>query len=419
MLRSMFSGVSGLRGHQTMMDVIGNNIANVNTVGFKASSVQFQDMMSQMINGASSPSGVAGGTNMAQIGLGVKIGAITSSFTQGASQLSGRSTDLSIEGDGFLVTKYQGQEMYTRAGSLSFDAEGKLVTANGAVVQGWPSDPSGVVNTNASVQSLRMPLGQSIDPVPTKKVTIGGNLDANAPATFPGTEVRSSITAYDQQGKEIDLTFGFKMTAANTWSLQPYSPSATGPVAMGTPITITFDPVTGKMTAPTTPPQITVPNTVGTFASPVTLDFGSLDAPDGLRQFAGSSTVAALGQDGAGTGTLQAFSIARNGVVNGTFSNGRSKAIGQIALATFANPAGLEKAGDSLYRTSANSGIANTGVPGSGGRGALIGGTLEMSNVDLAQEFTNLIVAQRGFQANSRVITTSDELLQDLVQLKR
>jgi flagellar hook protein FlgE len=425
MLRSMFSGVSGLRSHQTMMDVIGNNIANVNTVGYKSSSVIFQDMLSQVLSGAGVPTsgpGGLGGTNPSQVGLGVKIGGIATSFRQGASQLTGNSTDISIQGDGFFLARSDSQTLFTRAGALSFDALGRLVTQDGGVLQGWTADSAGAVNTNAGTADLNMPLGQAISPQVTSKVSIGGNLEATPPATFPGPEVMTTITVFDQLGKALDLTFGMKMTAANTWSMQPYTPdgsdAGTAPDPLGAAVTVTFDPATGKVLTPATSPTVTIPASFGTYAGPVTIDLGQASA-DGLRQFAGKSTVSALSQDGATSGSLQSFTIGADGTVTGVFSNGRNRVIGQIAMASFSNPSGLEKVGGSLYRPTPNSGLAQVGVPGSGGRGSVSGGTLEMSNVDLAQEFTSLIAAQRGFQANSRVITTADELLQELVNLKR
>lgn len=425
MLRSMFSGVSGLRSHQTMMDVIGNNIANVNTVGFKSSSVVFQDMLSQVLSGAGVPTsgpGGLGGTNPSQVGLGVKIGGIVTSFRQGASQLTGNSTDISIQGDGFLVARSGGQTMFTRAGALSFDALGRMVSPDGGVIQGWTADTAGKVNTNSGVGDLVMPLGQAISPQVTTLVGLGGNLDATVPTTLPGPEIVTTITVYDQLGKSLDLSFGMKMTAANSWSVQPYTPdgtdAGTAPDPLGAAFTLTFDAATGQVTAPTTPPTVTIPASFGTYSGPLTIDLGTTN-PDGLRQYAGKSTASALSQDGATTGSLQTFSIGNDGTVTGVFSNGRNRVIGQIAMAAFSNPSGLEKVGGSFYRPTPNSGLAQIGVPGSGGRGSISGGTLEMSNVDLAQEFTSLIAAQRGFQANSRVITTADELLQELVNLKR
>ncbi len=422
MLRSMFSGVTGLRSHQTMMDVIGNNIANVNTVGYKASTVMFQDLLSQAIQGAGVPTDAAdgpGGTNPAQVGLGVRIGAITNTFTQGASQLTGRATDLSIQGDGFLVVREQSQQLFTRAGSLSFDALGRLVTPSGAVLQGWPADSAGDINPNGAISDLSMPLGQSIAPNLTASLTLGGNLPADAPLN---TVLVNSITVYDVQGTAIDASFDFERTGANAWTVTATMPdTAGGPdITIGSS-TLTWDP-NGTPPAFNPPAALTLTPTAATGewnGATIAVNFGGANDPEALTQFAGASSVSALSQDGSALGVLQSFTIGPDGVVTGVFSNGRTRGIGQIAMAGFANPVGLEKVGDSLYRTSVNSGLAQVGVAGQGGRGTLAGSTLEMSNVDLAAEFTNLIVAQRGFQANSRVITASDELLNDLVNLKR
>jgi len=409
MLRSMFSGVSGLRSHQTMVDVIGNNIANVNTFGFKSSTVMFQDLLSQALTGAGVPTDGAGGTNPAQVGLGVKVAGVSTSFTQGASQLTGRSTDLSIQGDGFFVVRQGGEILYTRAGSLSFDAVGRLVSPDGAILQGWLADSSGAINTNAATTDLTMPLGQSLAPQATTSLKIGGNLDAATPLNQP---IVTAITLYDQLGTPMSVSGRFTRTADNTWDLEVDTDGDQTFEPVGT---LTFDGSTGALTSPN--PTFTM--LAGTFPGPVTIDFGAAGSPNALVQFAGPSSMAALSQDGFSLGALQSFTIGQDGVVTGVFSNGRNRPLGQIGMAGFTNPMGLEKAGGSLFRPTANSGLANTGVAGSAGRGTLLGSTLEMSNVDLAREFTNLIIAQRGFQANSRVITASDELLQDLVNLKR
>jgi flagellar hook protein FlgE len=397
----MFSGVSGLRSHQTMVDNIGNNIANVNTFGFKSSTVVFQDLLSQVLQGAGMPTGTAGGTNPAQIGLGVKVAGITTSFTQGAAQSTGRATDLSIQGDGFfMVAGSSGEQLFTRAGALSFDALGRLVTASGDIVQGWTATADGVVNTNAGVGSIVMPLGQQIRPVATTGISLGGNLDADA---ADGTEVTTTITVYDDAGSPYDVRLTFTRSGAS-WD-----------------ITADVTDAAGNVTNPAVGPSLTFTDGALTSANP-TLTIGAttitLDGA-GLVQFAGPSGAAALSQNGAALGTLQSFTIAGDGTINGVFSNGRTRPLGQIALANFTNPAGLEKAGDSTYRATVNSGNPAIGAPGTGGRGAILSSTLEMSNVDLAAEFTNLIIAQRGYQANSRVITSSDELLQELVNLKR
>lgn len=424
MLRSMFSGVSGLRSHQVMMDVIGNNIANVNTNGFKSGQVVFQDMLSQLLRGAGSPTALLGGTNPAQVGLGVKVGGITTNFTQGATQLTGRSTDLSIAGDGFFITRNATDTLYTRAGSLSFDSLGHLVTQDGGIIQGWMAD-SGVVNTNAAVTDFVLPINQALPPRATSAVVLGGNLPADltvAPFAPTPTVITSSITVYDTQGNAVPVTFQFTKTAADTWSVQALAKDGadvdTLPDPIGAPQNLVFNPTTGAITTPAAPFDLTVtaadllaagvPNT-----GPLTVSLA------GMTQYGNQKTVSAVSQDGYTMGSLQSFNIAQDGTVDGVFSNGLTRAIGRIALASFNNPGGLEKAGGSSFRATANSGLANVGDAGSAGRGLVAGGTLEMSNVDLAQEFTNLIVAQRGFQANSRVITASDELLQDLVNLKR
>ena len=406
MLRSMYSGVSGLRGHQTMMDVVGNNIANVNTTGFKASQTIFQDLLSQVLQGAGLPAG-AGGTNPAQVGLGVRLAGTSTSFSQGGLQNTGRSTDLSIQGDGFFTVRNGGEMVYTRAGAFSFDAAGNLVTPNGAIVQGWTADPTGVVNTNAAVGDIVLPIGQLNKPTPTDLVELGGNLPSDAE---DGATVQTSITIFDDQGTSVDITFLFTKQAApsNGWDIQAEAPQGTS-VGTGS---VVFDGAGQLSTS-----SLTVAGLPGSWTTSPTIEFGASGQP--LTGFAQVNTLGVLSQNGSPAGSLQSFSISPDGVVSGVFSNGRNQPLGKIALASFNNPSGLEKIGNSMYRPTVNSGQVQVGPAGGGGRGVLAGGTLEMSNVDLAQEFTNLIVAQRGFQANSRVVTTSDELLQELVNLKR
>jgi flagellar hook protein FlgE len=423
MLRSMFAAVTGLRSHQAFMDVVGNNIANVNTTGYKTSNVLFEDLLSQELNGAGAPNGtISGGTNPAQVGLGVRLTGVTTNFAQGATQLTGKSTDFAIQGDGFFVVHNGNGSAYTRNGSMSLDASGNLVTADGGFVQGWQADVNtGAVNTNASPGTVKIPVGQPINPVTTTSMKVGGNLPADATT---GTTVNAGINVYNSEGTAIPLRAEFTKianTAGNVnWEVRIYD--SANNVISG-PTAVTFN-LTGALTSSTvniTQAQLNnIAGSSGTWDSGgIDLDFGSSSDPDRLTGFAGNNTAAALSQDGSASGTIVGFSVSQQGLITGVFSNGRSQALGQLALAVFNNPAGLEKAGGSLYIQSANSGSPHLGVPGTGGRGTLSGGTLEMSNVDLAAEFTNLIVAQRGFQANSRVITTSDEILQDLVNLKR
>ncbi len=421
MLRSLFSAISGLQAHQTKMDVVGNNIANVNTTGYKTSSVLFEDLLSQQLSGAGAPTAATGGTNPAQVGLGVRLTGISINFAQGATQLTGRSTDFAIQGDGFFPIEQGGLTTYTRNGSFSLDGNGNLVTADGGFVLGWQADQQGVVSTNASVGHVKIPVGQIINPITTTSLKIGGNLPADA-AT--GTVVNAGINVYNSLGTSIPLRAEFTKIAnaagAVNWQVRTYD---SGGNLVSGPSAVTFD-LTGALTsAPPTVTQAqlnTIAGTSGTWAAGgITYDFGTAADPDRLSGAGGLNTAAALSQDGSGVGSVIGFSVSEQGLITGMFTNGRSQALGQIALATFANPNGLTKLGSSLYGETVNSGNAQIGVAGQGGRGTLSGGTLEMSNVDLAAEFTNLIVAERGFQANSRVITTSDEVLQDLVNLKR
>jgi flagellar hook protein FlgE len=531
MIRSMFSAISGLRNHQSMMDVVGNNISNVNTTGFKSSAVVFQDVLSQTLRGAGAANAELGGTNPAQVGLGSRVAAVTTNFTQGALQRTGRATDLAVQGDGFFVVEQAGQTLYTRAGSFSVDALGRLVSQEGALVTGWQADPTGALNTNAAARPLAIPVGDLIAPVMTSSVRLGGNLPADAAV---GDDVVSSVTVYDSQGAAVEVDFRFTKVAADQWGVRAAygasgtpvdlsgftsgtNPTATmgavadtsafdftapndasfsvdiggGPVAVslasnyvGTDMTalvtavqsavdatalngsvtvgddgnghLTFTrtgatgsgsqiSVTGANSTAATRLGITTTTAAGAdtimfgsngeltspygFTIPsgeipgvngaVTVGLGDAASPTRISQYGGLSTLTALDQDGSAPGSLQSFTVSQEGLIVGSYSNGRTRTIGQLALAVFSNPEGLEKVGGSNYRTTANSGLAQLGTAGLGGRGLLATGTLEMSNVDLAQEFTNLIVAQRGFQANSRVVTTSDELLSEVVNLKR
>lgn len=415
MLRSMFSAIAGLKAHQMKMDVTGNNIANVNTVGYKSSSTVFQDTLSQVVRAGGAAAENRGGTNPAQVGLGVKLAAIATNWTNGAAQSTGRSTDFMIEGDGFFVVRGTGgEQLYTRAGSLDFDSQGRLVTPDGSILQGWIADADGI-NPNGPIRDLTVPYGQIVNPRATSTAVISGNLNA---AAAPGSVVQTPTKMFDAQGVEQAITYTFTKApapATNTWTMQVQN-NGGAPLAMtdanGDPFLgeITFD-TDGVMTAPLG--GISFTPGAASWAGPVAVDMGT------ITQFAGSSEVTPEDQDGYALGTLQGFELSNDGTIVGTYSNGLITPMGQIAMAAFNNPSGLEKAGNSSFRVGQNSGEALIGAAGAGGRGVLSSGALEMSNVDLSEEFTSLIVAQRGFQANSRVITASDELLQDLVNLKR
>lgn len=407
MLRSLYSGISGLRSHQTMLDVTGNNIANVNTTAFKASAAQFQDTLSQLTQAAGGATDTAGGTNPAQVGLGVQVAGISTNFAQGSSQATGKATDLMISGDGFFVTSLGGETFYTRAGSFDFDSAGRLVTPDGAIVQGWGAN-NGVINDGGAVSNITLPGGAIVPAVASTTATFNGNLPSET--MVDGTLVRT-IDVFDDLGvsSQISLTFT-RTTTPDGWTVGKTNPAGGAPAEV-LQLTAKLD-VNGEPTGSfdRAPDTLAVTSATG---KTVTLSFAD------VKGFAEMATIAGKTDNGNEAGTLNSYTLGADGTLVGLFSNGQQQAIGRIALAAFVNPGGLEKAGSSAYRATFNSGAAELGTPGAAGLGSLTSGALEMSNVDLSQEFTNLIVAQRGFQANARIITTSDEVLQELTNLKR
>jgi flagellar hook protein FlgE len=405
-LRSLFSGITGLRQHQTLMDVVGNNIANVNTTGYKSSSVVFEDTLSQMMRAASAPNAGVGGVNPAQVGLGVQLGAISTNFAQGSAQNTGRATDLMIQGDGFFVLRNSNTEQYSRAGSFTFDTDGRLVNPEGMRVQGW-TGTGGVVNTNAAPADILLPAGTIIPPKASASVVVGGNIQPDA---NPATDILTlGQTVYDASGAGHPLTITLTGDGAGNYAVTVTDANDPGGTFSDPGATLAFDPTTGQLTTTPVTDDVVLPDGTTT----VSIDFSS------MTRFGGPKSANVKSADGYPAGSLQGFQISGDGSLTGVFSNGQKTLMAKVALAGFNNPMGLEKAGNSTYRSTTNSGNAQINVPGSGGVGTLLGGAVEMSNVDLAGEFTNLIIAQRGFQANSRVITTSDQMLQDLVDIKR
>ncbi|MEJ6950221.1 flagellar hook protein FlgE [Natronospora cellulosivora (SeqCode)] len=620
MLRSMYSGVSGLKAHQVKMDVIGNNISNVNTTGYKSSRVTFKEMLSQNIQGARAPQGDMGGLNPQQVGLGVGIGSIDVNHTQGNLQSTGVATDLAIEGNGFFVVNNGQANLYTRAGSLNLDTAGNLTNSvNGYKIQGWMAD-DGRINTDQSITDINIPIGQGMPAEATTRMVFAGNLDSR---TSNGVSRKSAIDVFDSLGNphtvNLDFTrnIGTNLRAENgdmKIKQETYDPrmenftidfvdedtdldvqlngtnitvnanfsgdevpslteirekinsilkdedytgtlsidiadlqvsdlagasfELTAPMVDGQEIRVfqdsnypdpKFDKMEVDFVHDTTvsSPRARYENGVltvtanweeqdtneiletvnnelsannfegklgwnldeldlinqtdpdvfdqlneqeirmtassrwdwhvsgisgaidGSISGNGTLSFDSngrvvggaeseivFDPVEGagatqrialsfddrqgsISQKASSYTIDGIYADGYESGDLDAFSIDSTGTIRGSYSNGINQNLGQIAIANFNNPTGLSKVGDTLFAASQNSGIAQIGAAGSGGRGDISGGALEMSNVDLADEFTEMITAQRGFQANSKAITSSDEMLQDLVNLKR
>lgn len=509
MMRSMYAGVSGLRNHQTRMDVIGNNIANVNTAGFKKSRVVFQDTLYQSIRGASRPDDNRGGTNPMAIGLGMTISSIDQIHTPAPAASTNKLTDMAVDGNGYFILKSGGQEFYTRNGAFEFDDWGRLVNAQGLNVLGymtkidpttgeWKLDTNGDPTDNIDISGFK-----TCDAQATKRANFSGNLNADLaipqvddgsggstdivpypgyPGTYdPGLDVKypgenddaviTSEVVYDSLGTPIRVYYRFFK-----YEVDPGDSSVTPPIDPSTnwACDISLDPNFEKATGYTSGTHFAaVDLSTGTQVSPATGTLGpsgldlirihnlkfdqngavvkakdepwlsqlkitidrSLAPPDekkrtatdikvtsdftALRQFRSESDARISYQDGYPNGALTSYSVGPDGVITGVFNNGESRPLARVALAVMANPAGLVQSGNSLYQASPNCGDISRVPAGEGGTKGIIPSSLEMSNVDLSEEFTDMIVTQRGFQANSRIITTSDEMLQELVNLKR
>ena len=424
MWQAMLSGVASLKAHQQKMNVIGNNIANINTTGFKSSRVHFQDLMAQTFRAASRPSAVLGGVNPMQVGLGVKVGAIDVHTLQGALEMTGRSTDLAIQGNGYFMLTNGRDVHYSRDGAFGLDSSGFLVhRGTGWKVLGWMADPGGLIDTNQPINAssvLQFPVGSQAAVRQTSVVQYTGNLNANA---LPAATYAATVRVYDALGgaHDVTITFTNRQTppggtppagAVSSWD---WSASVGGvPVGdytTGTNTRLYFNG-RGELVGATTQ-QITITPTNGAPPFTVNLDLSQ------ITSLATESIVQPVYQDGFPPGTLQEFTIAIDGTIQGVFSNGLSRPMGRIALSLFANPAGLFRLGNNMWRVTDNSGLPQIGAPTTGGLGEINAGYLEQSNVDLGSEFADMIVTQRGFQANTRIVSVVDELLADVVNMKR
>ncbi|HEY3083484.1 MAG TPA: flagellar hook protein FlgE [Chloroflexota bacterium] len=417
MIRSMFAAVQSLRNHQTFMDVVANNIANVNTTGFKSGRIDFQDVLNQTLRGAVAPSSTRGGVNPIQVGLGVGIAGIDNFQTQGDLQSTGRVTDLAIQGDGYFQLSDGQQIIYSRDGSFDVGADGKIVSpSTGLKVQGWQADEAGVVDTGQPITDITVPFGRMSPPLPTTQASIAGNLDNRVAS---GTAVTSVMKVFDSLGSPHNITLRFVKAQGNSWDWDATTTDTAildaNPLAAGT---VTFDDAGLAQSDPALP-EGTLNLTFDNGAAPAQGATAISIEMDNLTGFAQQSTVNVDDQNGHEAGALTSFTIGPDGSVQGIFSNGFNQTLGRISLARFKNPGGLTRSGSNAFQLSVNSGLPIIGAPGDTGLGTVNSGTLEMSNANLAQQFTDMIRAQRGFQANSRMITTSDEMLQELIQLKR
>jgi flagellar hook protein FlgE len=448
------------------MDVVGNNIANVNTTGFKRNRVNFQDMIYQQLQGAARPTEDLGGVNPKEVGLGMTIASIDTIHTQGSLQTTGIQTDLAIQGTGFFVLKEGEKFFYTRAGAFSLDEEGLMVNpASGQKVQGWMAvEAAGTqfIDSSRDVEDLIIPIGGKDPARATTNVNFACNLDkrtAMIPEGANELQIREGtwteqIKIYDSFGERHILQLEFTRVPGvnNSWTatvvVDPENPVPTNaaaglgeePPAVGGPnvFNLTFSNLGTLLSVEDGAGNVSggegrvVMNvaydvqgsTPGEDGAPVrqefTLNLGTVGGfVNSITQFAEQSSSKMTEQDGRPMGYLDNFKIDQSGVITGVYTNGSNRAIGQVAMASFANQGGLEKAGSNNFVVSNNSGIANIGPSGIAGKGKIIAGTLEMSNVDLSEQFVDMIVTQRGFQANSRTIQTADQLLQEILTLKR
>lgn len=463
MMRSLFAGVSGMQNHQTRMDVIGNNVSNVNTTGFKRGRVNFQDMISQQLSGAAKPTAEVGGINPKEVGLGVTTASIDTIFTQGNLQSTGVSTDIAIQGNGFFVLKNGEETFYTRAGTFGVDQNGTLVNpANGLRVQGYMAQELNgemVINPAGYTEDLVIPIGSKDPAKATQNVNFACNLNKNTPEIQEGAneaEVAkgtwsTEFKIYDTFGNEHNLNVSFTRVVGtpNQWQatvlIDPEAAEETqtrvglnGTDGLENTFFVNFDnngtllSVTdsaGNVSAEEgnilLQTSFTVPGTTpGADGEPtrqtLNINLGQIGSQvNTITQYASASSTKAFYQDGYTMGYLDNFKIDNSGIITGVYSNGTNRVLGQIAMASFTNQGGLEKAGDNTYVQSNNSGLANINVAGVAGKGSLLSGALEMSNVDLTEQFTDMIVTQRGFQASSKTIQTSDTLLETVLSLKR
>ena len=463
MMRSLYSGVSGLQNHQTRMDVIGNNVSNVNTTGFKRGRVNFQDMISQQLSGAARPTEELGGVNPKEVGLGMTIATIEQVFTQGNLQSTGVSTDVAIQGNGFFIMKNGEESFYTRNGAFGLDRDGTLVNpANGMRVQGWMArelNGEMVVSTAATPTDLVIPVGSKDPAKATTNVNFACNLNKNTPEILEGASASDIAKGtwsteqkiYDSFGNEHLLNVSFRRVVGNpnqweaTVNIDPDNAEFTQTrVGLGTTdgvqntFIVNFDnfgrlasvtDTSGNVTNPEgeivlqtsfTVPGANLDENGNPYRQTMNISLGTIgDMKNTITQSASKSTTKAYSQDGYTLCYLDNFKIDSTGTITGVYSNGTNRVIGQLALATFANDRGLEKAGDNTYVESNNSGMASIGESGVAGKGSLLAGALEMSNVDLSEQMTDMIVTQRGFQSNAKTIQTADTLLETVLSLKR
>jgi len=411
------SALSALQAESAGIDTTGNNLANLNTTGFKGSNVDFLSMVSESIGS---------GSDSTSVGMGVQSPLNIQQFTQGSIDATTSPLDCAIQGNGFfIVNNTVGAQLYTRDGSFTVNAAGYLQTQTGENVQGWMADASGVVNTNGATGNIVVPAGITLPPVATQNVSLSLNLNANATADATST-FSQSLQVYDSLGQSHTLDFTFVKTGANAWTGTVTIPGAD--VGSKTDVTVgtenlTFDPTTGLLTAPAatdTPPTISLgTNTLADGATLPTINWNFYDSTGAgtVTQYAESSALSSSLQDGNPAAQMTSIAITNGGEVTATFSDGETRVEAQLAVANIRNPDSLTNVGNNEFVASGTTAPPAVGMPQTGGRGQVLGSSLEASNVDMATQFTNLIVFQRGYEAATKVISTADSMSQDLVNL--
>jgi flagellar hook protein FlgE len=416
---SFQQGLSGLNASSKNLEVIGNNVANANTIGAKASRAEFGDMYASAINGTS-------------IGIGVNLQAVTQQFTQGNISTTDNPLDLAINGNGFFEVSNGSQTLYTRNGQFQANKDGFITTNTGLKLVGYPAAKDGTIQPGAAVP-LQLPTG-GVDPNPTGQISIEMNLDARKATTLPAATPQidftnaktyndaTSVTVFDAKGQDVALTYYFQKSGTDTWNVYATANGTSAKVDAGgnpLPVTsITFPSNGGTPTSPSAAVPFDVPSTTNA-AGATTLPITGIALDlTGATQFGSGFGVTKMVQDGYAAGQLTGVTIEKSGIVMASYSNGQSKAAGQLELATFRNPQGLSPLGGNLWARSFASGDPTVGTPNSGNIGTLQAGSLEESNTDLTGELVDMITAQRVYQANAQTIKTQDQVLQTLVNLR-
>lgn len=402
--------LSGLQADSVALNTIGNNLANLNTTAYKKHSTAFEDLFYQQI-------GTSGSGDAKQVGVGTKVSSTSTNYLQGSLSSTGNSTDMALSGNGFFVVSQDGVQSMTRAGNFQLDQSGNLTTVDGAQVMGYAA-VNGVTQGGGVLSSLSIPIGVNEPAQATSNFAITANLNA---ASAIGTSFTTPIAMYDSLGKSHAASVTYTKASTNSWSYAVTLPAGD---ATGTPAnnvgTLTFDG-SGKLTSPAASvASITFPGMVDG-ASDLAVQWNLYDAAGNgtLTQSTAASSATASKQDGFASGVYQSFTVDTTGVITAAFSNGHTEAIGQLAIATVANLQGLTSAGNNNFVATAVSGAPSLGVAGAGGRGIVEDATLEQSNVDISTEFSELIVAQRSFEANSKTVTTFDTITQDTIAMIR